>query len=331
MSPMTAILRPLPAHVLPLLVGDVGGTNARFALYTDPLAPFAAEETLSASDYPRFGDAIKAYLAAANIKPRAMCLAVAAPIIDDFVQLTNRDWQFSRAQLQADLELDYLQVLNDFEALALALPYLGPQELEPLASTGLVPRLGSPKLVLGPGTGLGVAYLAPVGDDWLPLPGEGGHACFAPGDQLERRLHAQLARDGEHISYEHLLSGPGLERTYRALLAIGEASGLPLTAAQIAAAALAGDPGPALCLQIFCNVLGSYAGDLALIGGARGGVYLAGGILPRILPFVHTSALRARFDHKGAMRHFVQEIPIQIITSRLPALIGAAAHMAKLT
>lgn len=327
---MTA-MRPLPAHVLPLLVGDVGGTNARFALYTEPSAPFAAEETLSASDYPRFGDAVKAYLTATNIKPRAACLAVAAPIIDDLVQLTNRDWLFSRAELQADLELEHLRVLNDFEALALALPHLGRHELEPIASPGLCPRLGAPKLVLGPGTGLGVAFLVPHGDDWLPLPGEGGHACFAPADLLERRLHAHLARGLEHLSYEHLLSGPGLERIYSALLEMGEAAGQPMTAAQIASAALAGDPGPALCLEIFCKVLGSYAGDLALIGSARGGVYLAGGILPRILPFVHSSGLRARFDHKGAMRHFVQEIPIQIITSRLPALIGAAAHMAKLT
>lgn len=324
-------MRPIPAHLLPLLVGDVGGTNARFALYTEPDQPFVAEETLSASDYPRFGDAVSAYLTATAVVPRAACLAVAAPILDDLVQLTNRDWQFSRSELQADLDLTHLRILNDFEALALALPHLARHELEPISSTGLCPHQGAPKLVLGPGTGLGVAYLLPHGDDWIPMPGEGGHACFAPGNPLERRLQAQLTRCGEHLSYEHLLSGSGLERIYTALIEMGEAGDAPLSAAQIAAAALVGDPGPSLCLDIFCNVLGSYAGDLALIGGARGGVYLAGGILPRILSFVQQSGLRARFDAKGAMRHYVQEIPIQMITSRLPALIGAAAHMTRIS
>lgn len=318
----------LPQDVLPLLVGDVGGTNARFALYCEPQAPFVAEEQLSAHDFPKFSDALKSYIQATGVTPKAACLAVAAPILGDRVSLTNRDWQFSKIELREQLGLNQLVVINDFEALARALPYLTPGDYTALESDRLIIDPLAPKLVMGPGTGLGVAYLIRSGSCWVPLPGEGGHVSFAPRDNLERRLQAQLSRCGEHLSYEDLLSGPGLEQLYQGLLALGEAQGERLTSPQIISSALNGDPGPCLCLETFCAILGSYAGDLAMIGGARGGVYLGGGILPRIIPFIRQSSFRERFEDKGKLRHYVEGIPTLLITARLPALVGAASKMA---
>lgn len=313
---------------LPLLVADVGGTNARFALLLNSGEPFEHQQVLAAADYPNFADALSTYLRDTGVQPVAACLAVAAPIMGDEIRLTNRDWHFSISGLSKDLNIPRLEVINDFEALAMALPFLKDEELAPLCNDETEDREHTTKVVLGPGTGLGVATLVASGDNWVPLPGEGGHVTLAPGTPLERRIVNHLSEQG-HVSYEDILSGPGLERLFSALIALGEASGGPRKAPEIVAAALSGEAGPALCLDTFCGILGSYSGNLALITGARGGVYLGGGILPRIIPFVRSGSFRERFEDKGPMSHFVHKIPTHIITAPLPALTGAAAWLAR--
>lgn len=316
-----------PADTYPRLLGDIGGTHARFALVAHAGAAISHPATLRCADYAGPLDAIRAYLAGiATPAPRHAALGIANPVTGDQLHLTNSAWAFSIRTLRHDLALDHLLCVNDFTALALALPHLGPDALRQIG--GGTSQAGSIRGVIGPGTGLGVSALIPAGVSQIPLDGEGGHVSLAPVTDEELRLTALLARRFGHVSAERILSGPGLVVLYQALAQLRDQPAAHLDMAAITAAALAGSD--TLCeatLSTFCALLGSTAGDLALTLGARGGIFIGGGIVPQLGDYFARSPFRARFEAKGRFADYLARIPTYVITAPHPALIGAAVAL----
>lgn len=311
----------MTAPGLPWLVADIGGTNARFGLVTAPGAAPSHVAVMPGADYPTLPDAVAAYLAehAGGARPGAACLAVAGPIDGDRYQLTNSPWAGS----VRDLDVPYAKLLNDFEALAVSLPHLGAGELVSLG--GPAPSHGV-KAVLGPGTGLGVGGLVPAGQGWVALPGEGGHVTVPAADDRELEIVRALRAEGlDQVVAEHVLSGPGLARLHRALARVHGADAPPLVAAEIVARL--DDPLCSETVEVFCGMLGSFAGNVALTLGARGGVYLGGGVLPRIVERVCASSFRARFTANPDMSAYLSGIGTSLIVAAQPALTGAAAWL----
>jgi glucokinase len=306
------------------LVGDVGGTNARFALCDGPGAEPRAALALACDDYLDLAAAAEAYLSNHDAtRPTHGCIAVAGPVGGDQVALTNNAWSFSIEATRLRLGLGRLLIVNDFTAQALSVPSLGPEGLAKIGGGAAV--AGAAIAVIGPGTGLGVSGLLPVAGRWVALPGEGGHLGFAPSDETETEILDLLRRRFGRVSCERLISGPGLAILHQALSALADQPAEPLAPDQIVERALAGtDP---LCLDVlerFCAVLGTVAGDVALALGARGGVYIAGGIVPRFLEFFRASQFRPRFEAKGRLGDYTGAIPTSVITVAMPALTGTA-------
>lgn len=317
------------------MIADIGGTNARFAL-TDldrPEPGLFEQQSLRNSDFASLQHAAEAYLARVGAAPKHAAIAVASPVGSDEIRLTNRAWSFSRSELARALNLDALKLLNDFGAVAHAVPALGADDTVLLHGAADTPLAG-PVSVLGPGTGLGVAML--VGDarrGFRVVETEGGHVSFAPlGDEehlIARWLGARFGR----VSTERLLSGVGLSHIDAALQA-GDDLGTavdPRTLlrdpAAIVAAALDGhDLFARRTLARFCAILGSVAGDCALIHGART-VMIAGGIVPRFLPFLRSSAFRERFLAKGRFAAYLENVTIRVVTHPYPGLLGAAVAL----
>ena len=311
----------------PDLIADIGGTNARFAL-VDADRRIYAEQIMTCADYPDPSAAIRAYLAEiATVAPRQAAIAVATVIMGDWIQFTNSPWSFSIETTRQALGLERLLILNDFTALALALPLLGPDERRVIGSGTAVAN--APIGLIGPGTGLGVSGLVWSGNRWIPLQTEGGHVTFSPVDQREWAVIQILQRQFGHVSPERLLSGPGLVNIYTAL---AELEGWPtedIAPADISDRALTGTcPHCQEALDLFCAALGTAAGNLALTLGAHGGVYIGGGIVPRLGEFFDRSAFRARFEAKGRFSGYLAAIPTWVITAANPALRGVAAALA---
>jgi len=312
------------AAVAETLLGDIGATNARFALMGADQRG-SRVRNLPVDQYTTLGEAIQAYLAAERIdRPLgAAALAVASPVTGDRVTLTNHPWSFSTAALKRDLHLERLVVVNDFTANALAIPRLAPDERRGVGGGNALPNL--PIAVLGPGTGLGMSGLIPTPGGWVPLAGEGGHAAIAAADDKESEVLSRLRRRFGHVSAERVLSGQGLVNLYQAL---AEASGVPAesyTPAQITDRDI-GEREP-LCrdaLAMFCALLGTAASSLALTLGARGGVYIAGGIVPRLGARFAESRFRERFEDVGRFRAYLSAIPTYVMTAAVPAFLGLA-------
>ena len=310
------------------LVGDIGATNARFGLMS-PAGAVLHSSTFAGADFATITDAIAAYLGQASSlpRPRIGCLAIAAPVSGDQIRMTNHPWSFSLAALRGQLGFERLEIINDFTAVALALPRLGPDDRMPVG--GGMPIDGRPIAVLGPGSGLGASGLIPAGPRWSPLTGEGGHVTMAAVIARENGVLDWMRRHFDHVSAERCLSGPGLVNLYNALAALDGVPAAPYTAAQITDPATAArDP---LCREataMFCAMLGTVAGDLALTLGAQGGVYIAGGIMPRLGARFVESGFRARFEAKGRLSPYVAAIPTYVVTHPLPAFLGCAAALA---
>jgi glucokinase len=312
----------------PRLVGDIGGTNARFALVVAQDHVPRHVRSLRVAAHPGPAAAIEAYLAllrqegTAFERPRTAALALATPVDADHITMTNCHWCFSRTALQAALGLDALLLLNDFEALALSLPGLGTDQVR--TDRARRPH-GNVMGVLGPGTGLGVAGALRTPRGWVAVPGEGGHVTLAPADERESTLLACVRRDWPHVSAERLLSGIGLPILYRALAQVDGMRADVLRAEDVVTRAIAGaDPLCTTTLDIFCALLGSVAGNVALTLGARAGVYIGGGIVPRLGELFFASRFRERFEAKGRFQAYLEQIPTYVITDTLAALGGAA-------
>jgi glucokinase len=311
----------------PRLLADIGGTYARFALETAP-GVFSQQQSLPCADHSDFHAAISAFLAglpvgeAARIEHAA--IAIANPVEGDEVRMTNYHWQFSIEQMRQRLGLLTLVVVNDFTALAMALPRLAPAQRRQVG--GGAPRERSVMGVLGAGTGLGISGLIPAADGWVALGTEGGHSSFAPRDEREIAILRYALRQYSHVSFERLLSGPGLELIQNALRERAGESALPLPAPEITRRALAGiDPVCVEALDTFCSVLGTAAGNLAVTLGAFGGVYIGGGIVPRLGDYFARSPFRARFEDKGRFAEYVGGIPTYVVTAEQATFMGASA------
>jgi glucokinase len=312
----------------PRLLADVGGTNARFAWQAAPGAPLEDPRTLACADHPSLEAALRHYLAGLPREaPRVGAIAIANPVVGDQVRMTNHHWSFSIEALRQALGWVWLEVLNDFTALALALPHLRAEER--VAVGGGTARAGAAIGLLGPGTGLGVSGLLPDGrGGWVPLQGEGGHVSLAPVGAREAAVAHWLHQRHGHASAERAVSGQGLLELHHALCAL-DAVPVPAglaSAADVSAAALArADVRCVEALDMMCGFLGSVAGNLALTLGARGGIYIGGGIVPRLGEAFARSPFRERFEAKGRFRPYLADIPVWVITApQSPALLGAA-------
>jgi len=307
------------------LVGDIGGTNVRFALVAEGSSQPEHEQVMRCAEFEGLEQAIRRYLAdQGNPGIREAALDVATGITGDFVKLTNGPWGFSIEKTRRALALDRLQVINDFTALALAVPTLQPHEIRQVGRGK--PVAGAAIAVIGPGTGLGVSGLSPSGEGWIALQGEGGHTAFSPTSAREIEVLRWLMQRFEHVSTERVVSGMGLENLYKSLCALDQGIAKPLTPAQITEAALAGNE--AHCreaLDMFCAILGAAAANLVVTLGARAGCYIGGGIVPRLGEYFARSPFRARFEHKGRFSAYVAAVPTYVILSETPALRGLAA------
>lgn len=319
------------------LVADIGGTNARFAVARSTGAgafTLERQQRMRGADFARLEDAVRAYLDGCGCagEIRSACFGVAGPIArgptasgaSGEVRLTNSSWRFDPVALARDLRLERIEVVNDFAALARGAPLLPEKDLAVVVKGAPDPT--APIVVLGPGTGLGVGLLVPTPMGPQVVSTEGGHAAFAPRDDRERLISDALARIHGYVSWERVLSGAGLADIYAAL---SEAEGLGparLTPGEVTEAALRKDDAIAVAaVDAFCAALGGFASDVAVITGARGGVFLGGGILPRIVDLLTASDFAARFRAKGPMSGYVADVPVKLILSDAAALLGAAA------
>jgi glucokinase len=305
-----------------VLLADIGGTNARFALLAGGELEPAVH--IPVVGHGRFTDALGAYLAQQARDPiDAAVLAVAGVVAGERCALTNNAWVVDAAELRAGFGLGSVRLVNDFEAVAWALPHFLPGDVRRIGGGEV--DTDAPKAVLGPGTGLGVgAYVPDRGG--LVLRSEGGHATLAGASAREDAVIAVMRQWFAHVSTERVLSGPGLENLYRAIAVVDRVTVPARSAADITRAALDGEcPVSRAALDMFCALLGDFAGNLALTFGARGGVYIAGGIIPRLCDELLRSGFRDRFEAKGRMRSYVEPIPVYVVTHKDPAFVGLRA------
>lgn len=311
-----------------LLIGDIGGTNARFALADARRPAFSKVETLQCADYESAEDAIAEYLRSVKAgTPAAICLAAAGPIIDRRVRFTNNHWQIDAAVLAGTFDTEAVRLLNDFEAIAYSIPFLSPEDCVPIGLPDPKPLGGHHYMVgiVGPGTGLGAVGLLKFGDLYLPIAGEAGHGGFAPETQVQFDILSQLRERFDRVSIERLVSGPGLENIYWALTTIHGTKRQPRGPAEIFRAAIdRTDPLANEAVQMFFEILGQVAGDLALTLGAQDGIFIAGGIAKRYPDLILNSAFRAGFERKGRNRSLMERVSTQLIMHEQPGLLGAA-------
>lgn len=301
------------------LLSDLGGTNIRFALSRDG-GPPEALAVLAAGDFPSFEDAARHYLGETGVGFAAV--AVAGPVSEGRAAMTNRDWTIDAAAIAEALGAERACLLNDFEAQALSLPLLGTQDLSPVGEA-FRPDARAPKVVLGPGTGFGAAALLPEpGGGWRAVCGEGGHMTLAAANEAEAMLLAGIREEFGHVSVERVVSGAGLALLYRILSGIREPAPEP---PEVTARAAAGEPLAVAVVGHFARFLATAASDLALVFAAKGGVYLSGGILPRLGLCFDRAAYLDRFADKGRFRAFLHSVPSAVVTRPAPALVGLAA------
>ncbi len=312
------------------LVADIGGTNARFALADIDALTVRRPENFRAADFETPVDAARAYIEAAGERPELACFAVAGPVggvdRDDEITFTNSHWKFRPSEIRAGLHISRFEPVNDFFALASSVYHLPSTYLVDVK--GGAPIEDAPTLVIGPGTGLGQAIIVPAGGSRRVIATEGGHVSFAPRTEIEIAIMQFIAREHPRVSVERLLSGRGLVNIHRALCSIEGAQRASLQAGEITAAAISGEyPIAVKAVEMFCAILGRVAGDAVLATGARGGVVLGGGILPKIREFFLESSFVERFTDKGRMTDYVTAVPVRLIINDTAALIGAAAAL----
>ena len=307
------------------LVGDVGGTNARLALVDDE-GHIRHPKTYAAADYSSLSEVIATYLETTTGRkrpPRAV-IAVAGPVVDGEIEFTNLDWRISEGELIGTFEFEIARLINDFAAQAMAAPVLSGDNLRPIGPA-IRGADGAPLVVCGAGTGFGVAGLARSDRGDQAIASEGGHAAFAPADALEADILAWLREKHGRVSIERVLSGPGLADLYRALCVIrGKPADLADEKAVLAAGLAESEAMATEAVDLFCGLLGSVTGDLALTYGARGGAYLSGGIAPRMIDRLMRGGFRKRFEDKGRLSDYMADIPTWLIVHPYAALVGAA-------
>lgn len=318
-----------------LLVADIGGTNGRFGLVElDPNTPcnavdYTAKEqiTLSCKDYADMASMVQTCCEKfGNVKPDYACLAIAGPIDGDIATMTNLNWQFSIESLRQQLQFQKLHVINDFASMAYSVPFLTNDDFVSLYAAEA--DNSAPIVVMGPGTGFGMAGLIPTKSSWGLVATEGGHASFAPTTENELAIKSFLLKEQNHVSIENVLSGAGLVNLYRALAYMAGVEAQPYSPADVSSHALAQTD--AICREAavnFCSILGEVAGDKALSWGAKGGVVIGGGITPKLISMFHETHFLERYKNKGPMSSYVSDIPIRLIVNDKASLVGSAAYL----
>jgi len=308
------------------LIADVGGTNIRLALVDLSNGDITAIKKYLCADYPAITDVIKLYLNQVNHRVDSACIAIACPTDEDLIQMTNHAWSFSKSAVKQELGFNDFVVINDYTAISLSIPAL--KDDQKIKIGGGDAEAGKPIAVYGPGTGLGVAHLIRHCHEWISLPGEGGHVSFAPQNLLETHVLKHLQKKYGHVSVERILSGPGLVNLYQAIAIYQGITPEPYEASDITSKAL--DKQCSICqesLAQFCRIMGSFGGNLALTMSTYGGVYIAGGIIPRFIEYFSKSEFRTQFEAKGRFNHLIQRIPVYVITEEQPGLIGASVNL----
>lgn len=315
----------------PRLLADIGGTNARFALEIAP-GDLVEIRDYACDDYPGVPEVIRAYLDEADHAEPVLhaAIAIANPIEGDEIRMTNRDWHFSIEATRRVLGFETLLVVNDFTALAMALPYLSDTQKRQVG--GGEPQPNGVIGLLGPGTGVGVSGLIPAGDRWIALGSEGGHTTFAPADEREIDVLRYAWQHFPHVSFERLVAGPGMALVYQALARREGREGRevePLETPAIVKLAQGGDALARETVDCFCAMLGTLAGNVAVTLGAVGGVYLGGGVIPKLGTLFENSPFRQRFEAKGRFEGYLKKIPTYVITADHPAFLGTSAMLAE--
>ncbi|MBW2942235.1 glucokinase [Zhongshania aquimaris] len=315
-----------------MLVADIGGTNARFGVYDQAEEELAFVKSYRVVEHQRFEEALSHFvddvigLGLWHPYPMHVCLAVACPIDGDLLSFTNSPWQVDRLLVSKFLGNAPTKLINDFTAVGYAVSNLKLEdwlEIHP----GEAFR-DKPIAILGPGTGLGVSTLIPLGEDYKVIEGEGGHVDFAPVDPHEIAILEKLTAQFGRVSVERLLSGSGIVNIYRCLAELAHREGHWKTPEEITQAARVGTDTLAVrTMQVFFRLLGSVAGDLALTLGAKGGIYIAGGIVPRFADLLVASEFNYRFEAKGRFREYLNTIPVRLVVKENLGLYGAAASL----
>ncbi|MFM2481036.1 glucokinase [Celerinatantimonas sp. YJH-8] len=307
------------------LIADVGGTNIRLALVEPERGELLKIKKYRCAAFPGIEDAIRTYLDEVQEQVEHACIAIACPTNADWISMTNHSWAFSCQETQRNLGLQHFWVINDFTANAMSLPTLSEQQKIQIG--GQPPRAGAPITVYGPGTGLGVAHLVSVDGRFIPLACEGGHADFAPVSDLEIKILSFLKQRFGRVSNERLLSGPGLVNIYEALCHIYQLPVQQYQPSDITEKGLQGDSVCQQVLSLFCQMLGSFGGNLALTLGSFGGIYIAGGVVANFREYFLSSDFRNQFEEKGRFSRYCGQIPVYLITAEQPGLQGAAAYL----
>jgi glucokinase len=313
------------------LVGDIGGTNARFAIMDVDELTVAHFVNFRCEMFSSLQAAVKAYVDSIPHRPLMAGLAVSGSVTGEEVSLSNLPWSFTREDLRSLTGAKHVHLVNDFQALALSLPYLTAHDLHKIGGEEPVDR--APKVVLGPGTGLGVAGLVSSPSGWIAIPSEGGHISFAVEDADELAITERFSEGKGHVSAERLISGPGLAQLYQVLGEMKKTEVRPFSVTEIVKRGLEGEDSLAEeALGYLQKWLGRFAGDMALVYGARGGVYLGGGIAPKIFDEAVASAFRlaffrAAFQSKGRLSSFLAPIPVYVIKAADAGLRGAAVAL----
>lgn len=316
-----------------LLVADIGGTNGRFGLVTqsedrnNPNYVADKQVTLKCSDHSDMSSLVKAACTALGVDiPAYACLAIAGPIEHGRVKITNLGWNFGIEELRVQLGMKALHVINDFASLAYGVPFLQEADSKVLYAAGQDPK--APICVMGPGTGFGMALLVPDQGSWRIIPTEGGHASFAPTNELELAIKAFLLKEQPHVSVENILSGMGLVNLYRAIAHIRGQEAQPYTPGDVGSKGVANeDPICREAVLTFLSILGEVAGDKAVSTGAKGGVVIGGGVTPKLMSLLSESNFEEGYKNKGPMRNYVSEISIKVIVNDKAALVGSAAWL----
>jgi glucokinase len=319
---MTGATADLP---FPILIGDIGGTNARFAILADNQSEMVHFPNVRTADHATIDDAIrKTIVEQAGIEPNSTVLAIAGPVEGDEIPLTNCPWVVKPRGMKATTGISEVIVLNDFEAQALAVLALGPEHMEKIGGGEIEEHAG--RVVLGPGTGLGVAGLIHAFGGWVPVPGEGGHMDIGPRTPRDFEIFPHIEKIDGRISGEQILSGRGLVNAYRAVAIASGVEPRFTQPAEITAAALGKiDAVAEEALAFFVTCLGRTAGDLALVFKSKGGVFLTGGIAQKIVPALKAANFREAFEDKAPHQELMSSMPIYVITHPLAALAGLAA------
>ena len=309
----------------PVLIGDIGGTNARFAVVPDMTGGALQLPRVRTKDYPTLDDAIQAVvIAGAGLKPKSAILALAGPIAGERVELTNCDWAIEPRISVKRFGFAEMILLNDFEAQSLALPDLGDNDVERIGGGEMLAE--RPRVVVGPGTGLGAGALVFSRGSWVPVPGEGGHVDLGPESDRDMAIWPQIERPHGRVEAETILCGPGLYRLYRAVCATDGLAPSLSSQEAVTATGLSGENAQAVeTLRLFSTYLGRVAGDLALIFMATGGVFLAGGVATLIAPALKRGAFRAAFEAKAPHDGIMRRMATAIVTKKDAPLAGLAA------